>query len=102
MIVGDTSTRDGWGRLRRDLGLRPLLPPGVHTPGLHAEQHVLAAGTAMPETAAAPESTTEAWPSVPPWAPHGRGGVLEGIRSLPAFCLPLAGRFRGKKRHLAD
>ena len=70
MIVGDTSMRDGWGRLRRDLGLRALLPASVNTPGLHAEQHIAAAGAAMPEVAALTQSSEDIYHQV------GRGRVV--------------------------
>ena len=70
MIVGDSSMRDGWGRLRRDLGLRPLLPAAVHTPGLHTAQHIVAAGTAMAAAAAVPESTADIYHQA------GRGRVV--------------------------
>ncbi len=59
LIVGDTSLRDGWGRLRREFGLESLLPPTAHVPGLHAEPHVLAAGPDVMEAPAAMASNDD-------------------------------------------
>ncbi|NUN92362.1 MAG: hypothetical protein HUU04_01125 [Verrucomicrobiae bacterium] len=39
LVIGQTSTLDGWGRRRGDFGLRPVLPDAVRMPGLVFDQH---------------------------------------------------------------
>jgi hypothetical protein len=39
LVVGQTSTLDGWGRRRSDFGLRPVLPDTVRMPGLVFDPH---------------------------------------------------------------
>lgn len=43
LVVGQTSSLDGWGRRRNDFGLRAVLPPQVKMAGLAFEQHIAGA-----------------------------------------------------------
>ncbi|MBI4024691.1 MAG: hypothetical protein HY360_06890 [Verrucomicrobia bacterium] len=43
LVIGQTSTLDGWGRRRSDFGLRSILPASVRMPGLVFDQHIAGA-----------------------------------------------------------
>lgn len=43
LVVGGTSSQDGWGRRRTDFGLRPILPEDICIPELSFAQHIAGA-----------------------------------------------------------
>lgn len=44
LVVGSTSSGDGWLRKRSDFGLKEILPDGVRIPELSYQQHIAGAG----------------------------------------------------------